>query len=95
MQEYKSMNTLMNIEEMFTNKDITERVDEIYFMSFIGCLLCLTTTKPYILNVVSVLSRFMHCASETHLKDARRVLKCIKGTTNFALSSRNARFSSC
>jgi len=39
----------------------------------------LTTRRPDILYVISVLSRFMHCPSEEHLKAAKRVVMYIKG----------------
>ena len=45
----------------------------------------LTATRPDILFPVSVLSRFMHCASELHLKAAKRVMRYIKGTINFGV----------
>ena len=45
----------------------------------------LTTTRPDILNVVSILSRFMNCASEMHLKVAKRVIRYVKGTSNFGI----------
>ena len=51
----------------------------------IGCLVYLTTTQPDILNVVSILSRFMNCASEMHLKVAKRVIRYVKGTSNFGI----------
>ena len=51
----------------------------------IGCLMYLTTTRPDILNVVSILSRFIHCASEMHLKTAERVIRYVKGTCDFGI----------
>jgi len=45
----------------------------------------LTTTRPDILNDVSILSRFMHCPNKTHMKAAKRVIRYIKGTWNFAV----------
>jgi len=51
----------------------------------IGCLVYLTTTQPDILNVVSILSRFMNCASEMHFKAAKRVIRYVKGTSNFGI----------
>ena len=51
----------------------------------IGCLMYLTTTRPDILNVVSILSRFIHCASEMHLKAAKRVIRYVKGTCDFGI----------
>nr|KYP34216.1 hypothetical protein KK1_044861 [Cajanus cajan] len=44
-------------------------------LSLIGCLMYLTATHLDILNVVSILSRFMHCASELHLRAAKRIIQ--------------------
>jgi hypothetical protein len=43
----------------------------------------LTTTRPDIMHVVSLLSRFMHCASEVHFKAVKRIVRYIKGTLNY------------
>ncbi|GAU16908.1 hypothetical protein TSUD_36660 [Trifolium subterraneum] len=40
---------------------------------------------PDILFSVSLLSRFMHCASELHLKAAKRVIRYIKGTVHYGV----------
>jgi len=45
----------------------------------------LTATRPTILFVVSLLSRFMHCASEIHLKAAKRILRYVKGTIDYGV----------
>jgi len=45
----------------------------------------LTAIRPDILNVVSILSKFMHCASELHLKVAKRVIRYVKGTSDFGV----------
>ena len=60
-------------------------MEETYFRSLIGCLMYLTATRPDILYAVSVLSRFMHCPSELHLKAAKRVVRYIKGTINYGV----------
>ena len=67
MEECKSISTPMNQKKKLSKKDDTNKVDEGYYRRLIGCLMYLTTTRPYILFVVSLLSRFMHCASEVHL----------------------------
>ncbi|RDY02019.1 Copia protein, partial [Mucuna pruriens] len=43
----------------------------------------LTSTRFDILFLVSLLSRFMHCASELHLKATKSVVRYIKGTINY------------
>ena len=55
------------------------------FRSMVGCLMYLTTTRPDILNAVSILSRFMHCPTEMHLKAAKRVFRYVKNTCNFGI----------
>ena len=34
---------------------------------------------------VSLLSRFMHCASEEHMQDAKRILRYVKGTADYGI----------
>ncbi|KAL5752411.1 hypothetical protein ACOSP7_022597 [Xanthoceras sorbifolium] len=83
LEECKEMSTPMNSKEKLCKEYGIEKIDQAYFRSLIGCLMYLTTTRPGILNAVSILSRFMHCASEWHLKPAKRVLRYVKGTCDF------------
>ena len=85
MEDCKEMNTLMNQKEKLSKDDGAEKVEETYFRSLIGCLMYLTATRPDILYVVSVLSSFMHYASEVHLKTAKRVVRYIKGTVDYGV----------
>nr|KYP66217.1 hypothetical protein KK1_012504 [Cajanus cajan] len=85
LDECKIMNTPMNQKEKFSKEDGADKVDEMHFRSLIGCLMYLTPTRPNILFPVSVLSRFMHCASELHLKATKRVVRYIKGTINYGV----------
>ena len=78
LEECKGMNTPMNSKKKLNKEDGVEKVDEGHFRSMVGCLLYLTLTRPDILNLVSILSRFMHCASELNLKAAKRVLRYVK-----------------
>src|ERR1044072_2497163 len=63
----KSMSTPMNQNEKLSKEDGSGKVEEAVYRSLIGCLMYLTSTRPDILQAVSVLSRFLHCASEEHL----------------------------
>ena len=45
----------------------------------------LTATRPDMVHVVSLLSRYMHCASEIHLQSAKRIVRYIKGTIDFGI----------
>ncbi|XP_060216784.1 secreted RxLR effector protein 161-like [Lycium barbarum] len=65
--------------------DGAKKVEETYFRSLIGCLMYLTAPRRDILYAVSVLSRFMHCPSEVHLKAAKRIVRYIKGTITYGV----------
>ena len=90
MNECKAMSTPMNPKEKLCKEDGTHQVDEAHFRSLIGCLMYLTATRLEIQFPISVLSRFMLCATEIHLKAARRILRYIKGTVDFGV-----KFESC
>ena len=85
LEECKAASTPMNQKEKLCKEDGADKVDEGYFRSLIGCLMYLTTTRPDILNAVSILSRFMQCGSELHLRAAKRVIRYIKGTSDFGV----------
>jgi hypothetical protein len=72
------MSTPMDTKEKLCKEDGTEKIDQVYFRSLLGCLMHLTTTMPNILNDVSILSRFMDCASKWHLKASKRELRYVK-----------------
>ena len=75
----------MNSKEKLGKEYGVEKVDEAHFRSLVGCLMYLTATRPDILNSVSILSRFVHCASELHLKATKRVLRYVKPTYDFGV----------
>ena len=75
----------MNQKEKFSKDDGVEKVDESQYRSLIGCLMYLTATRPDIMFAVNLLSRFMHCASEVHFQAAKRIVRYIKGTTNYGI----------
>ncbi|XP_073311012.1 secreted RxLR effector protein 161-like [Primulina huaijiensis] len=75
----------MNQKEKLSEDDGTDKVNEEFFRSLVGCLMYLTTKRPDIMNAVSILSRFMHCPSEVHLRAAKRVIRYVKGTTDLGV----------
>ncbi|XP_015054995.1 uncharacterized protein LOC107001477 [Solanum pennellii] len=86
MEDYKVTSTSMNQKEFFSKDDGTEKVDEAYYRSLIGCLMYLTATRPDILYALKFfLSRFIYCASDLHLREAKRIVRYIKGTINYGV----------
>ena len=45
----------------------------------------LTATRLDIMYVVSLLLRYMHCASEIYFQAAKRVLRYVKGTIDYGI----------
>ncbi|XP_058782896.1 secreted RxLR effector protein 161-like [Vicia villosa] len=62
-----------------------EIVDPTLYKILVRSLCYLTCTRPDILYVVGVVSRYMEAPTTTHFKAAKRILQYIKGTTNFGL----------
>ncbi|KAL4387529.1 hypothetical protein GQ457_09G029200 [Hibiscus cannabinus] len=85
MENCKSVTTPIAQGEKLSSKDDFGRVNEKIYKSLIGCLLYLTATRPDIMFAVSLLSRFMHCCNVSHFKAAKRVLRYIKGTSNYGV----------
>ncbi|KAH9750688.1 hypothetical protein KPL71_013969 [Citrus sinensis] len=85
MEECKPTATPMNQKEKFCKEDGAEMVDERLYRSLIGCLLYLTTTGSDIMHAMSMLSRYMHCASEIHFQAAKRILRYVNGTIDYGI----------
>ena len=75
----------MNQKEKFSKEDAADKIDEGYYRSLIGCLMYLTVTRPNILFVVNLLSHIIHYASEMLLKEAKRILRYVKGTVDYGV----------
>ena len=78
------LTTLMNHKESLSKEDGIDKIEG-YFRNMVGCLMYLTTTRPNIVFAVSILSHFMHCASEVHLRAVKRVIRYIKGIIDFGV----------
>ncbi|XP_071906097.1 secreted RxLR effector protein 161-like [Coffea arabica] len=85
MEGCKSTATPMNQTEKFCKEDGAEKVDEGLYRNLIGYLMYLTATSPYIMQVVSLLSRYKHCASEIHFQAAKKILRYVKGTVDYGI----------
>ncbi|CAL8124780.1 unnamed protein product [Prunus armeniaca] len=55
------------------------------YRKIVGSLLYLTTTRPDVMYVASLLARFMHCPTNKHYGTAKRVLKYVQGTLDYGL----------
>ena len=85
MDDSNTVSTPMECGIKLSNHEEGEKVDPTLFKSLVGSLRYLTCTRPDILYAVGVVSRHMEHPTTTHLKAAKRILRYIKGTTNFGL----------
>lgn len=61
------------------------KVDETQFKQVVGSLMYITATRPDLMFVVSLISRFMSKPTEMHVQAAKRVLRYLKGTVNYGI----------
>ncbi|KAG8483777.1 hypothetical protein CXB51_022617 [Gossypium anomalum] len=85
MENCKPTNTPIAVGMKLSNQGDHEPVNESIYRSLVGCLLYLIATRPDILFVVNMLSRFMHCCNVQHFQVVKRVLRYIKGTLDYGV----------
>ncbi|KAM2706055.1 hypothetical protein EV1_035182 [Malus domestica] len=85
MDDCKLISTPVECRVKLTKHNEGESVDPTFFKSLVGSLRYLTCTRPYILYVVELVSRYMENPTTTYLKTAKRIIRYLKGTVNFGL----------
>ncbi|XP_028066131.1 uncharacterized protein LOC114269068 [Camellia sinensis] len=79
------MATPLVVNEKLIKEDEEKKVDGSLYRSLVSNLLHLTATRPDIMYVVSLFSRFMNNPSQNHFGAAKRVLRYIRGTTSYGI----------
>ncbi|PKA47257.1 putative mitochondrial protein [Apostasia shenzhenica] len=85
MKNCNKVETPMNSSEKLQLEDETSLANSKYFRSLVGGLMYLIHTRPDLLFAVSMVSRFMHKPTKQHLGAAKRILRYIKGTSNYGI----------
>eukprot|EP00253_Pinus_taeda_P020128 PITA_20128 len=75
--------TVMGLK--LSKKDSNKDFDPSLYKSIIGRLMYLTATRPDIIHVVILLSRFMERPKEAHWQATKRILSYVKGTKRFGI----------
>ena len=65
------------------------KVDSTFYKQVVGSLIYLTATQPDVMFVVSLISRYMANPTELHLQAAKRILRYLKGTTDYGVFYKN------
>ena len=85
MKECNSAKTPMECRLRLNREGEGEEVESTSFRKLIGCLRFLSLTRPDLIFSVSYLSRFMSKPFSNHLAAAKRILRYIKGTSDYGL----------
>ncbi|CAJ2651803.1 unnamed protein product [Trifolium pratense] len=93
MDKCKPVSTPLVVNEKLSKDDGDNGADASIYRSIIGSLLYLSATRPDIMFVASLLSRFMHSPSQVHLGATKRVLSDWAGSVDDAKSTSGYVFS--
>jgi hypothetical protein len=61
------------------------KVDETYYKQLVGSLMYLTTTRPDMMFITCLISRYMSKPTKLHLLVAKGALRYLRGTVNFRI----------
>jgi hypothetical protein len=70
------------------HEDSAMNVDATEYKKLVGSLWYLTATRPDVMYVVGLISRYMEKPTEMHLQAGKRILRYLKGTIEFGIGYR-------
>ena len=85
MEDCAPMSTPMTTICKLSKDGATPLIDATLYRSIIGALLYLTATRPDIMQAVGMVARFQSSPKQSHLAAVKRILRYLKGTTDFGL----------
>jgi hypothetical protein len=75
----------INTNEKLSMEDGAKKVDVKSYRNLVGSLVYLTSTRSDIMQAVSLISRFMQSPSKIHFGATKRILRYLRGTSNFGI----------
>ena len=85
MEDCAPMSTPMTTDCKFIKDDDTPLIDATLYRSIIRALLYLTATIPDIMQAIGMVEIFQSSPKKSHLAAVKRILRYLKGTTDFGL----------
>lgn len=96
LEDSKPVSTLMVTLEKLSIKDTSALVNITRYKSMFGSLLYLTQTRPNIMNVVSIVSRYQSNPKANHESAVKRIFWYLQGTIEYGLwYPKNDNFTLC
>ena len=85
MQNYNSVCNLIVPGQQIGRDEAGVKVNSTLYKQMVGSLMYLTATRPDLMFVVSLISRFMANPTELHFATAKRIMRYLKGTLEFGI----------
>ena len=85
MEDSSTVSTPMVVGCKLSKDDISPDVDQRTYLSMIGSLLYITTSRPDIMQVVGMTCHFQSVPKKIHLVAIKRIFKYLKGTMTYGL----------
>ena len=85
MEKSNSVKSPIVPGDRLTKNEGGVKVDATKYKQLVGSLMYLTATRPDLMYVVCLISRFMASPTEMHLQAAKRVLRYLKGTVDLGV----------
>jgi hypothetical protein len=85
MEDSSPISTPMVVGCNLSKIDVSPDVDQRIYLSMIGSLLYITTSRPDIMKVVGMVGRYQSTPKQSHLVSIKRIFKYLKGTMTYGL----------
>jgi hypothetical protein len=85
MEDSSPISTHMVVGCKLSKYDISPDVDQMSYLSMIGSLLYITTSRPNIMQAVGMVGRYQSSPKQSHLVAVTRIFKYLKGTMTYGL----------
>ena len=85
MDKCKPAETPIALGTKLTKNDDGPVVNATLYKQIVGILMYLTTTRPDLMYVVSLISRFMESPKDSHQKIGKKILRYVVGTLGYGL----------
>ncbi|XP_042379979.1 uncharacterized mitochondrial protein AtMg00810-like [Zingiber officinale] len=89
MEKSNNVKNLIVPGVKLTKDEEGSKVNATMYKQLVGSLMYLTVTRPDLMYVVSLISRFMISPTELHLQAVKRVLRYLKGTVDLGVFYQN------
>ncbi|XP_016901808.1 uncharacterized mitochondrial protein AtMg00810-like [Cucumis melo] len=85
INDCKPISTPMEVNKKFYMHEGKDHANPTMYRQLVGSLIYLTLTRPDISYSVGVISRYMQKPKKPHLEAVRRILRYLRGTTEYGL----------